>query len=592
MTDESRTHEANDAEGRTPSEFADGGHDAEQTRRAGSSGPSGPSEPSGPEFSRPEFLPAGEAQPPRAERSPDDDWNRAGDDDWNRADDGWNRGGDPPGRSRWDHERHGQPELIRHDAAGSPQGEGTAFQGQGYGPGHQGRQGYQEPVPGAGHAAHGSAQGGEGWGDPSGRPRQDTAVFGAPFGPPPPPSQASGMGPGWAPPPGGHGPSGGFGGPAPAAARRPPRTTTLVILGVMVALLASLLGSVGTYLLTRPTDTGRDPAFSLDKAPSGSNVRPPDSVAGVASKVLPSVVSLAVEGGASSSTGSGFLIKGGYVVTNNHVVAAAAPNGRIQIQFNNRKSTSAVIVGRDPESDLAVVKPNETFGAPEIVLGNSDNVVVGDPVIAIGSPLGLTGTVTSGIVSSLNRPVQAGEENSSDTTWLSAVQTDAAINPGNSGGPLVNTNGEVIGVNSAIATLGRSVGGQSGSIGLGFAIPVNHARRVAQELITTGKARKSRIGVAIDPSYQGVGVRIATEVTRGTQPVEPNGPAAQAGLKPGDVILEVEGVVLQDGNELIAMIRNRAPGEKLTVKYQRGGQEKTASVTVGVAPAEPSPEPS
>ncbi|GAA3028219.1 S1C family serine protease [Streptosporangium longisporum] len=548
MTDEARTHEAHDAEGRTPSEFADGGHGVEQSRRAG---------PSGPEFSRPEFLPAGETAPAGAERPRDDVWNRSD---------------DPSGHGTWDRERHGQPELLRHDAPTAP-GEG--------------RPASSDP----GHSAHGSFPAGEGWGDPSGRTRQDTAVYGPPLGPPPP-AQAAGMGPGWAPPPGGSGLPLGFGGTAPAVARRGPRTPTLVILAVVIALLASLLGSVGTYLLTRPTDSGRDPSFSLDKAPSGSNVRPPDSVAGVASKVLPSVVSLAVEGGASSSTGSGFLIKGGYVVTNNHVVAAAAPNGQIQIQFNNRRSTSAVIVGRDPESDLAVVKPNETFGAPEITLGNSDNVVVGDPVIAIGSPLGLTGTVTSGIVSSLNRPVQAGEENSSDTTWLSAVQTDAAINPGNSGGPLVNTNGEVIGVNSAIATLGRSVGGQSGSIGLGFAIPVNHARRVAQELITTGKARKSRIGVTIDPRYQGVGVRIATQVTEGTQPIEPNGPAAQAGLKPGDVILEVEGVVLQDGNELIAMIRNRAPGEKLTVKYQRGGQEKSATVIVGAAPDQPTPAPS
>ncbi|MEU8386266.1 trypsin-like peptidase domain-containing protein, partial [Streptosporangium sp. NPDC048865] len=396
-----------------------------------------------------------------------------------------------------------------------------------------------------------------------------------------------------------HGPTPDRAGPDPVRpdhaglpARRGPRTATLVILALMIALLASTLGSVGTYLLTKPAGTGRDPSFSLGGAPTGSSARPPESVAGVASKVLPSVVSLAVEGGASSSTGSGFLIKGGYVVTNNHVVANAQPSGQIQIQFNNRKSTSAIVVGTDPESDLAVVKPAETFGAPEITLGNSDNVVVGDPVIAIGSPLGLTGTVTSGIVSSLNRPVQAGEENSSEATWLSAVQTDAAINPGNSGGPLVNVNGEVIGVNSAIATLGRSVGGQSGSIGLGFAIPVNHARRVAQELITTGKAKKSRIGVAIDPTYQGVGVRIATESRQGTQPVEPNGPAAQAGLKPGDVILEVEGVVLQDGNELIAMIRNRAPGEKLSIKYQRGGQENTAMVTVGAAPEQPSPKPS
>ncbi|MFF3438196.1 S1C family serine protease [Streptosporangium sp. NPDC002721] len=547
MTDDARTsHEANDAEGRTPSDFTDGGHGTPESRRADSSGP---------EFSRPEFLPAGEGPLP-AERP---------------RDDGWSQLGAPP--ARWGG-RQDQPELISHDDR--------------YGGGYGGR----DVPPGEGGQDPGPT--GEHWGDPSGRPRHDTAVFASQPAPPPPPAQAFGMGPGWAPPPGGLAGPGTFGGPPPAPAppRRGPRTPTLVILALVIALLASGLGSVGTYLLTKPSGTGRDPSFSLGGAPTGSNVRPPDSVAGVASKVLPSVVSLAVEGGASSSTGSGFLIKGGYVVTNNHVVANAEPSGQIQIQFNNRKSTSATVVGTDPESDLAVVKPAETFGAPEITLGNSDNVVVGDPVIAIGSPLGLTGTVTSGIVSSLNRPVQAGEENSSEATWLSAVQTDAAINPGNSGGPLVNVNGEVIGVNSAIATLGRSVGGQSGSIGLGFAIPVNHARRVAQELITTGKAKKSRIGVAIDPTYQGVGVRIATESRQGTQPVEPNGPAAQAGLKPGDVILEVEGVVLQDGNELIAMIRNRAPGEKLSIKYQRGGQENTAMVTVGAAPDLPSPKPS
>ncbi|MEU3166011.1 trypsin-like peptidase domain-containing protein [Streptosporangium sp. NPDC006930] len=541
MTDDARTaREANDAEGRTPSEFADGGHDTQESRRPDLSGP---------EFSRPEFLPAGEGAPFQAEQPRDDD--------------GWSRPGAQSDHALWGRPQD-QPESRHHDRH-LPPGEGDQ------GPGS------------AGHS----------WGDPSGRPpRQDTMVFAAQSAQPPPPTQAFGMGPGWAPPPGAPMGPGGFGGPPPRPARSGPRTTTLVILALVIALLASTLGSVGTYLLTKPTASGRDPSFSLGGAPTGSNVRPPESVAGVASKVLPSVVSLAVEGGVSSSTGSGFLIKGGYVVTNNHVVANADSRSQIQIQFNNRKSTSAVVVGRDPESDLAVVKPAETFGAPEIVLGNSDNVVVGDPVIAIGSPLGLTGTVTSGIVSSLNRPVQAGEENSSDTTWLSAVQTDAAINPGNSGGPLVNVNGEVIGVNSAIATLGRSVGGQSGSIGLGFAIPVNHARRVAQELITTGKAKKSRIGVAIDPTYQGVGVRIATESRQGTQPVEPNGPAAQAGLKPGDVILEIDGVVLQDGNELIAMIRNRAPGEKLAVKYQRGGEEKTATVTVGTAPEQPSPQPS
>ncbi|MEV8630203.1 trypsin-like peptidase domain-containing protein [Streptosporangium sp. NPDC051023] len=538
MTDENRTHEANDAEGRTPSDLTDG--------RGGRGAV--------PEFSRPEFLPAGETLPSHGDQP---------------RNDGWSQLGDPPGLNRWDRPGPG---------------------GQVGNPGYDdwtGRQG--PPVAGAGDG---------GWGDPSGRPRQDTAVFAVPGSPPPPPSRAFGLGPGWAPPPGGQaappgpGPYGAFGGPV-APAGRGPRTGTLAILAVLIALLASTLGSVGTYLLTRPSGSDLDPSYRLGTAPSGSSSRAPESIAGVASKVLPSVVSLSVNAGTSSSTGSGFLIKGGYVVTNNHVVAGAEPNSdQIQVQFSNRKSTSAHVVGRDPESDLAVVKPDETFGAPEIALGNSDNVVVGDPVVAIGSPLGLTGTVTSGIVSALNRPVQAGEENSSDTTWLSAIQTDAAINPGNSGGPLVNAAGEVIGVNSAIATLGRSVGGQSGSIGLGFAIPVNHARRVAEELVTTGSAKKSRIGITIDATYQGTGVRIETEAKQGNQPVEPNGPADKAGLKPGDVILEVNGTVLQDGNELIALIRNKAPGEKLTIKFQRGGQEKTATVIIGAAPAQPTPSPS
>jgi putative serine protease PepD len=549
MTDEAGTHEAHGAEGRTPSDFPDDRGLA-------------------PEFSRPEFLPAGEAAPFQGEPP---------------RDDGWSQLGGPPGYGqRSQAGQQGYTEQLRYDDRGALFGEG----GQGA-PGSQSGQGARPT--------------GDDWGDPSGRARQDTAIFTSPGAPPPPPSQAFGMGPGWAPPPGGAGDPGSFGGPggfggALPPARSGPRTGTMVVLALVIALLASTLGSLGTYFLTRPASSSHDPSFDLGKAPSGSNIRPPESIAGVAAKVLPSVVSLTVEGGTSAATGSGFLIKGGYVVTNNHVVAGAASSGQsqsqIQIQFNNRKSTPGRVVGVDPESDLAVVKPEETFGAPEITLGNSDNVVVGDPVIAIGSPLGLTGTVTSGIVSSLNRPVQAGEENSSDTTWLSAVQTDAAINPGNSGGPLVNTNGEVIGVNSAIATLGRSVGGQSGSIGLGFAIPVNHARRVAQELIATGSAKKSRIGVTIDSTFQGAGVKIAAESKQGIQPIEPNGPAAQAGLKPGDVILEIDGIVLQDGNELIALIRNKAPGEKLTVKFQRGGQEKTATVTVGTAPVEPTPRPS
>ncbi|MEZ7131683.1 trypsin-like peptidase domain-containing protein [Nonomuraea sp. AD125B] len=415
---------------------------------------------------------------------------------------------------------------------------------------------------------------------------------GAPYGPgtPPPPRQALGMGAGWAPPPLAHG------GPA-GDRRRGPGTGGLIAIALAIALVASGLGSVGTYLLTRPSGSAAtDPSYSLGPVPTGAASREPGSIAGVAARVLPSVVSLEVGNGSNTegATGSGFLIKNGYVVTNNHVVALAANGGEIKIQFNNRKTTSARIVGRDPGSDLAVVKPEETFGTPEITLGNSDQVVVGDPVIAIGSPLGLTGTVTTGIVSSLNRPVIAGDETgggSEETAYISAIQTDAAINPGNSGGPLVNSRGEVVGVNSAIATLSRSIGGQSGSIGLGFAIPVNQTRRVAEELISTGRAKRPKIGIVLEKDYRGQGVKIATASVGGQQPVTPGGPADKAGLRAGDVILEMDGLALQDGNELIALIRSKAPGSKINIKYQRAGQERTATLTV-VAEDGPSPTPS
>ncbi|MFI6325202.1 S1C family serine protease [Nonomuraea sp. NPDC050556] len=439
------------------------------------------------------------------------------------------------------------------------------------------------------------------WGDPSGRPQAYFASDAgspappynatAPYGPPqlpPPPQQASGMGAGWAPPP----PPPGPGGMAAEAPRRGPSTGLLVALAVIIALVASALGSFGTFLLTR-SGSDTDPAYSLGPAPTGSVTRDSTSVAMVAARVLPSVVSLEVGSGLEGATGSGFLIKGGYIVTNNHVVAMAAKGGEIRILFNNRKSTNGRIVGRDPSSDLAVVKPEETFGTPEIVLGNSDQVVVGDPVIAIGSPLGLTGTVTTGIVSSLNRPVVAGDESGQqqeEQAYISAIQTDAAINPGNSGGPLVNGKGEVVGVNSAIATLSKSMGSQSGSIGLGFAIPVNQTRRVTEEIVTTGKAKKPKIGIVLDTEYKGQGVKIATEAAQGRQPVDADGPAAKAGLKAGDVILEMDGLRLQDGVELIALVRSKNPGSKINIKYSRGGQEKTTSLTV-VAEDQATPTP-
>ncbi|MGP3914106.1 trypsin-like peptidase domain-containing protein [Nonomuraea sp. 10N515B] len=437
--------------------------------------------------------------------------------------------------------------------------------------------------------SYGGPGGGPSYGAPdSGGRSYDSPPFGGGGAPPPPPPRPLGMGAGWGPPPpGGQGPG--------ATGRRGPGLGALVAIAVAIALVASVLGSVGTYVLTKPS-SGNDPSYSLGPLPTGATNRAPDSVAGVAARVLPSVVSLEVGNGSSTegASGSGFLIKNGYVVTNNHVVSLAARGGEIQIMFNNRKTTTGRIVGRDPGSDLAVVKPEETFGTPEITLGNSDQVVVGDPVIAIGSPLGLTGTVTTGIVSSLNRPVIAGDDTGTSTeepAYISAIQTDAAINPGNSGGPLVNSRGEVVGVNSAIATLSRSVNSQSGSIGLGFAIPVNQTRRVAEELISTGRAKRPKIGIVLDKDYRGQGVKIASEPAAGRQPVDAGGPADKAGLKAGDIIMEIDGLALQDGNELIALIRSKEPGSKITIKYQRDGQERTASLVV-VAEDEPTPSPS
>ncbi|WP_283135581.1 S1C family serine protease [Rhizohabitans arisaemae] len=393
--------------------------------------------------------------------------------------------------------------------------------------------------------------------------------------PPPPPPQGTpfGSGPMWPNPME----------PPRVRERRFPSIGPLIVIALVVALVAGAAGSAGTYLLTRANDSGSNPGYNLEPPPSGNVNRAPDSIAGVAQQVIPSVVSIQVADGA----GSGFLIKGGYVITNNHVVADA--RGEITIQYSNRKKTSAQLVGRSISSDLAVLKPDETFAMPEMQLGNSDQVVVGDPVIAIGSPLGLAGTVTTGIVSALNRPVTAGGERGSVESFISAIQTDAAINPGNSGGPLVDSGGRVVGVNSAIASLGRGTvgGGQVGSIGLGFAIPINQARRVIEEIITTGKSQTARIGASLDLQYQGQGVRIAsTPQQSGQPPIVAGGPADKAGLKPGDVVIEFDGKPVDDPTELIVAIRSKAPGTKVPVKFQRGGQEQSTTVTLESAPEE------
>lgn len=305
--------------------------------------------------------------------------------------------------------------------------------------------------------------------------------------------------------------------------------------------------------------------------------RPPGSVADIAQRVLPSVVSISARSSDGGGTGTGFVIdSNGYLLTNNHVISdAAVDGGEIEVQLNDGTTLQASIVGRDSSYDLAVLKINRT-GLTALTFGNSDQVAVGDSVIAIGSPLGLSGTVTLGIVSAKNRAVTAGESQG-DSSFINAIQTDAAINPGNSGGPLVNSAGAVIGVNSAIATLGSSVlSSQAGSIGLGFAIPINQARKTAEQLIKNGKATYPVIGVSVDMQYAGDGAKVAET----SNAILPGGPASKAGLRAGDLITSFDGRTITTPEELIVAIRSKNVGDRVEIEYIRSGKTFTTSLTL------------
>jgi putative serine protease PepD len=293
--------------------------------------------------------------------------------------------------------------------------------------------------------------------------------------------------------------------------------------------------------------------------------RAPESVAGIAQQALPSVVSIATAGG----TGSGFIIsEDGYIVTNNHVVADAGPQG-VRVSLRDGREVEATVVGTSPAYDLAVLDV-ELDGLTPLPIGDSDQVVVGDPVVAVGNPLGLEGTVTAGIVSAVNRPVTAGGQD--EVSFINAIQTDAAINPGNSGGPLLDAAGNVVGVNSSIATLGGGGGlGQGGSIGLGFAIPIKQAQLTADEIIAGGEATFPVIGATLDVS-SGAGAVIASLV--------PGGPAEGAGLRPGDVVTQIDGTTVRTAEELIVAIRSRQPGDTVELSFDRNGTEDTVTLTL------------
>ncbi len=317
--------------------------------------------------------------------------------------------------------------------------------------------------------------------------------------------------------------------------------------------------------------------------------RAPDSVAGIAARALPSVVTLHVRGDGRAGTGTGFVLDTeGHILTNNHVVEPAGTGGEISVTFSSGDTVKAKVVGRDSGYDLAVVQVRGVRGLTPLPLGNSDDVKVGDPVVAIGAPFDLANTVTSGIISAKERPITAGGEKSdgSDVSYVDALQTDAPINPGNSGGPLLDSQAQVIGINSAIRSAGSgsgSEGAQAGSIGLGFAIPVNQAKRVAEELINDGHATHPVIGVTLDMGYTGDGARIDSKSAGGGPAVAEGGPGERAGLRAGDVITEVGGERVHNGEELIVKIRAHRPGDRLRLTVERDGTEREVSLVLGAS---------
>ena len=367
--------------------------------------------------------------------------------------------------------------------------------------------------------------------------------------------------------------------------KTPAKVISAFVAGAIIA------GGVATAATTAPSSVitacadKRTGALFLSSTGTCSSTRTLVEIGGadmnakaISALVTPSVVSISVRSSAGNGSGSGSIYKStattSYIVTNNHVIESAVSTGSIKVEFTNGDQVDATIVGRDPMYDLAVLAI-KTGNLPTIAVGDSSKVFVGDPVLAIGSPLGLASTVTGGIVSALNRPVTTGDVGSE--SYVNAIQTDAAINPGNSGGALVDVQGRIIGVNSAIATL--SSGGTGGSIGLGFAIPINEAKRVFEEIILTGKSTRPVLGVFFDTAYTGIGARIL-RLSAGEG-------AEKAGIPAGSVIRSIDGLKIPDEIAAIVKIRSYAPGSTITIVVDlpsRGGS-KTFKVTLGTAPS-------
>jgi putative serine protease PepD len=371
---------------------------------------------------------------------------------------------------------------------------------------------------------------------------------------------------------------------SPAAVATTPRQAGRLRLGVAGLLVGALVGGgagagVATLLDDPASVTGNNAAAQSVVI---ENPESATTATAAAAKAAPSVVTIYVASDSGSGSGSGVVLTDdGYVLTNNHVVAEAADGGTVQVRTSDGTLYDATVVGTDPASDLAVVRLDGADGLTPATFADSDDVQVGDVAVAIGAPLGLSNTVTDGIISATNRAVALGSTEN-DATAIDALQTDAAINPGNSGGALVNGAGEVIGINTAIATVASGVPGgqsQSGNIGVGFAIPGNHAQRIAEEIIENGSATRAFLGVSARTASDDQNPEVGTGAEVAS--VEPGSAAADAGIRVGDVITAVDDRPVTSSTELTAAVRSNAPGDEVTLTVRRGGDTSTAEVVLG-----------
>ena len=344
------------------------------------------------------------------------------------------------------------------------------------------------------------------------------------------------------------------------------RRTLTVVVGVVVLVAALLAGFA----------VGRSRTADANACP----------VTTVAGRVLPSIVTITARRGPATSTGSGEVIRSdGFILTNNHVISTAAGGGTVQVLFSDGTTLPASITGRDPRTDLAVIKVDAGRPLPVIPIGDSTGVQVGQPVVVLGAPLGLASSVTSGIASALDRTIEVPADNGQTALILSGIQTDAAINPGNSGGAMTDCSGDLIGIPTTGATVPNESGQASaGSVGLGFAIPVGFATSVADEIIATGTVRHSAFGISVARIPPGVAASSGSPEGLFVQAVTPGGPAADAGLQAGDVITAIDGVPATDPNQLAAITLTKRPGDVVRLSYERGKRSAEASVTLGAKP--------